>query len=113
MNVCLKIRKRRVEMGYSQEYMAIQLGVSQKTYSRIENEQSKIDLKKLLEIAKILETSAFYFINADDTVNNKKGYNNILNNKDTSIERKQYERMIELLEVENSFLKETIKRLTS
>ena len=66
MNTCIKIRKKRNEKGFSQDYMAIQLGVSQKTYGRLENGESKIDLEKISNLANILETNPVELLNFNE-----------------------------------------------
>jgi len=49
------IRDLRIIKGYSQEYIANQLSISQKTISRIEQDGENISLKKLMRIAELLE----------------------------------------------------------
>lgn len=49
------IRNFRNEKGLSQEYVAFQLGISQKSYSDIENGKTKMKNETLLKIAEILE----------------------------------------------------------
>jgi transcriptional regulator with XRE-family HTH domain len=61
-----KIRKIRLKKGYSQEYMAFNLHISQKTYSRIENNQSKCDIDRLVKIADLLEVDIGYIINGKE-----------------------------------------------
>lgn len=58
-NLHFKIRKIRLEKGYSQEYMAECLKISQNTYSRIEAGEIKLFVNRLIIIASILEIS-FY-----------------------------------------------------
>lgn len=57
IEIGLKIRELRMRKGYSQENMADLLNMSVSNYSYIE--QGKVDLKvkKLYEIAKVLETN--------------------------------------------------------
>lgn len=55
MKINYQIRKKREMLGYSQEYMALKISVSQKTYSRIEGGKSKIDIEKLKKICHIPE----------------------------------------------------------
>jgi transcriptional regulator with XRE-family HTH domain len=50
-----ELRKQRVIRGYSQEYMAECLGISQRQYSRLETNDCKITLKRLFSISKIFE----------------------------------------------------------
>jgi len=49
------IRQIRLRKGYSQEYIAFQLGISQKTFSRIEQDGDAIALDKLKKIADLFE----------------------------------------------------------
>lgn len=50
-----KMRLERLKKGYSQDYMAFKLDISQKSYSKLENNKTKMRLDRLLEISKILE----------------------------------------------------------
>jgi transcriptional regulator with XRE-family HTH domain len=50
-----KIRFIRVYKGYSQEYMAYKLGISQRAYSKIERGETKLTLYRLNQICKLLE----------------------------------------------------------
>lgn len=54
------LRKKRMNEGYSQEYVAEILGISQKTYSNMENDRSNISfdtIKRLIEFYNIDVTS--------------------------------------------------------
>jgi len=55
MDIGVKIRSLRQEKGYSQDYMAFQMGISIKTFRNIENGKSKIDLERLAILTQILE----------------------------------------------------------
>lgn len=50
-----KIRIARITKGYSQEYMAFMLEISQSTFSKMESGSIEITVKRLFEIAEILE----------------------------------------------------------
>ena len=50
-----RIRKRREELSYSQEYMAMRLNITQKGYSKIELNVVKLTADRLCEICGILE----------------------------------------------------------
>ena len=52
-----KIRKTREIKDYSQEYVAEKLGISQTAYSKLENGQTNISVKRLIKLAEILEIS--------------------------------------------------------
>ncbi|MDC8105369.1 MULTISPECIES: helix-turn-helix domain-containing protein [Chryseobacterium] len=56
MKVCgQNIRKIRRTKDLTQEYMAFEMGISQKAYSDIENSKVKINLDILNKISQILE----------------------------------------------------------
>ena len=61
-----KVRKIREIRNYSQEYMAIQLGISQKSYSRLENGQTRLYIYRLQEIAKILNIDIIQMFSFDE-----------------------------------------------
>ena len=50
-----KIRDIRKDKGYSHEYMAHLLDISQVAYSKIEKNETKLTVERLFKIAEILE----------------------------------------------------------
>jgi transcriptional regulator with XRE-family HTH domain len=54
-----KIRIRRLMKSYSQEYMAFMLDISQAAYSNLERNETEMTIKRVFEIAEILEMSPF------------------------------------------------------
>lgn len=56
------IRTVREKLGYSQEYMAMKLGIGQNGYSKIELGHTRITVDRLFEIAKILQTDVFVLL---------------------------------------------------
>lgn len=52
--ILLKIKICRKDNGYSHEYMAYKLDVSQAAYTNIENQTSKLSVERLIQIAEIL-----------------------------------------------------------
>ncbi len=80
--ITTRIKKLRVIREHSQEYMAEKLHLSLKAYQKLENGQTKMDLARLEEIAKILETTAVELLNADEGIyihlisQNEVGFNN-------------------------------------
>lgn len=90
----VNIRKVRELRGYSQEYVANKLNISQASYARMESEDTKITVDRLFQIAKILETNVSDFfdnsgINIHSQVYNGEAYCNgyiqnlVVENKDT------------------------------
>lgn len=59
MKDCLeKIKALRMSKGYTQNYMAFELEIAQRTYSKIERNQIELTVRRLKEIAFILEVDA-------------------------------------------------------
>jgi len=50
-----KLRLLRLEKGLSQESIAFELGVSQKSYSNIENGKTELTFNKIIQLANVLE----------------------------------------------------------
>lgn len=59
----IKIRQLREIKGYSQEYMALELGITQSTYARLEQDDSRINITRLQCIADVLDTSVTQIMN--------------------------------------------------
>ena len=55
MHLGNNIRSIRLFRGYSQEYVATAIGISQNTYSRIERDEVPISEKRLVELSKVFE----------------------------------------------------------
>ncbi|MCA0428126.1 MAG: helix-turn-helix transcriptional regulator [Bacteroidetes bacterium] len=50
-----RIREIRLSRNYSQQYLAQKIGVTQKAYSKIESEETKLGVDTLKKIASILD----------------------------------------------------------
>ena len=106
MKIGIKIRMLREFRGYSQDYMSIQLEISQATYSKIENEYTKIDISRLSFIAGILEIDLINLLlfdenNINDIVTNCSNHiQNSISNKFNPCEERvmQLEKKIELIQ---------------
>ena len=61
--VASNIRKIREYRDYTQEYLAMKLGISQNAYSKIELAYTRLTLERLLEISAILEIDTVALIN--------------------------------------------------
>lgn len=57
------LRKLRKAKGVSQSFLAKKLGVSNMTYSRLENGETRIDVERLNTIAKALDVNVEIFFN--------------------------------------------------
>jgi transcriptional regulator with XRE-family HTH domain len=60
-------QKIREIKGYSQEYVANRLNMSQNSYSKIELEQTRLNIERLNEIAGVFEISPNEILNFDDS----------------------------------------------
>ena len=67
MEAGIKIKKVREFKNLSQEFVAQKLGISQESYSRLENGQTKLDLKRLQDIATVLEIDPTLLLSFDDS----------------------------------------------
>ncbi len=114
------IRRFRELRGYSQEYMAQVLDITQSAYGKIENEAVKITIDRLQKIAKILEMDVSNLINSKNNnifnlYNNQNANGHVENLK---IESKElYEKilaakdqLIQKLEQEITFLRAQINK---
>ncbi|AIM35483.1 hypothetical protein KO02_01515 [Sphingobacterium sp. ML3W] len=77
-----RIKKIREVSGNTQADMAEMLNIHIKTWQKIENGITRIDLERLQQISKILEIPIEDFLNTEDNVyigeikNNRVGFNN-------------------------------------
>ena len=76
MKIGENIRKFRVLKGYSQEYMANVLEISQRNYSKIERNEIKVTDDKIFNIAKILEIQPQNLICFEESFSINKSINN-------------------------------------
>lgn len=57
--VAVKIRKLREKNGYSQEYVATEMGIPQNSYSSLENGKVRITIEKVFLLSKIFNESIY------------------------------------------------------
>ena len=63
-----RIKIIRIEKGYSQDYMAYRLNISQNAYHKLEKGHTRIHLEKFINIAKILEVDFSELLKGPDYV---------------------------------------------
>ncbi len=106
-----KIRKIRTIKGYTQDYMARSLDVSQRAYSKLENNEIKLDWERLSNISKILEIDPVELISFDDSLIfhncSQSGKLHTFNNFPEDL-KKQYENQITHLKEEVLFLRKQL-----
>ena len=108
-NIGDKIRKVRELKGFTQDYMAGQLEMSQRAYSKIENNDIKLDWSRIENISKILNIEPIDLVSFDDNLvfNNctNSGKAHIMNNNFPDELKKSYEDRIAHLEEEVLFMR--------
>jgi len=62
-----RVRTIRESQGYSQEYVAAKLELTQQAYSRIEKNPESANLKRLRQLSEVLGVSLVSLIGEDDT----------------------------------------------
>ena len=112
----IKIKQLRELKNFTQEYMAQQLGLTTRAYSKIETGETQLTINRLNEISKILNVDPIEALGFDhqNIFNNCKqeGDHNTMgtstyNFPDKLIE--QYEKRIQQLESEVIFLRALVK----
>jgi transcriptional regulator with XRE-family HTH domain len=63
-----RLRKIRVSHDYSQEYMALKLGITLSAYSKIERGKTELTISRLVQIAEILQFDLPRFFEAEPAV---------------------------------------------
>jgi transcriptional regulator with XRE-family HTH domain len=109
----IKLKQLRELKNFTQEYMANQLGLSTRAYSKIETGETQLTINRLNEISKILEIDPMEILGFDHqnifnycNQEGRFGINHI-NIPDKLIE--QYEKRIQQLESEVLFLRTLVK----
>ena len=125
-NIVSNIRRIREQKGYSQEAMALELGITQATYSRLESQKDeknpkdekdqKLTIGRLQKIADILDTDISTLLDSSKlTIQNQTNNDNAngyvenlhVENKETT------KKLIQTLEDENRHLKAEVEFLRS
>ncbi|MFZ4613604.1 MAG: helix-turn-helix domain-containing protein [Bacteroidia bacterium] len=109
MDIGQRIKQKRLEKNYTQEYVATRLGISQNAYSRIETGLTQLKTERLNTLASILETPVDNFISKSlenvkqiSVENTIYDYNHILSTKNL-IERYE-QRLQELIKLNEKTL---------
>ena len=125
MQVGSKIRKIRELRGYSQEVVADLLGITQNSYSKIESDATNITVKRLYEIAKVLEVEVPTILGFDEkqvfnanfndssvnggSDNSVNGGNVVYLENSFNKERELYQAQIKQLQEEVAFLRKLLE----
>lgn len=111
-----KIKQIRELKNISQEFLAGELGISVRAYSKIESGETQLSIKRLNEISKVLEVPPLEILGFDDkqVFNNCNQEGNVgsigINHNYVSKElNEQYEKRIAHLEAEILFLRNQLE----
>ena len=117
MHIGQKIKKLRELKNLTQSHLADELGVTQSTYSKMEQGEIEVPYSRLEKIAELLgmkpeDVIAFNESMVFNVMHNQTGQGFVINNNIvTESERKLYEEQISLLKSEVNHLKEIIEKL--
>ena len=96
-----KLRTLRAEKGYTQEKIADMLGIPQATYSNLENNKGKVDLKLLEKVANVFEIDMVELLKNESLIfynqENSGGQNGLIINQLSEKLIEQYEERIKEL----------------
>jgi transcriptional regulator with XRE-family HTH domain len=105
----IKIKQIRELKNFTQEYVAQQLGLSTRAYSKIETGETQLTINRLNEISAILEVQPMEVLGFDDKkVFNFYNSNDINNVKNMNMPEKliqQYEETIQALKEQIAVMK--------
>jgi transcriptional regulator with XRE-family HTH domain len=111
----MKIKQIRELKNFTQEYVATQLDLTTRAYSKIESGETQLTINRLNEISKILGVEPMEVLGFDDkqVFNNCKQEGNFDSNSTyNAMSEKlihQYEKTIQILEDEVALLKSLIR----
>ena len=115
MSIGGKLRKLRQNKGYSQEYMAEILEISQKTYSNMENEKATISVTTLKKLAKELDVDLLELLSDGkvivqyNTSQDTSTFNGVVNQNTSEEIINNYKQIIEEFKTIIDDLKEQVK----
>lgn len=98
-----RIKNLREEKGITQETMALHLDVTQSNYGRLEKDDRRLNVVKLLKIVRILDVNICYLFNETANAEN--------NGTFSSSNKEVYDILVESLTAEIQHLKDEISFL--
>jgi transcriptional regulator with XRE-family HTH domain len=112
-----RVKDIRVKKGFSHENMALEMNISQVSYSKLENGITKLTVERLFRIAEILEVDICvllgieqkYLLN-ETNKDNSTGYLQQIDNFYQE-NKEVYEKLIQTKDEQITFLKEMLDKL--
>lgn len=118
MSIGSNIKKLRELKNYTQSYMSEQLEMSLSGYSKIERDETEISLRRLQQIAAVLETDYRTILEFDEGKifnitqhQNAEGVQNgytVIRNQQ-NVENRELNKLITQLQEENAFLRRIVE----
>jgi len=111
-----KIKKLRELKNLTQEHLAIELGLTQSAYSKIESGEVDVPYSRLEQIAKVLELRPEDIITFNEHVvfnimHNTNSENGMIVHQASPIEKELYEDTIKSLKEEIAYLKSVLDKI--
>jgi len=103
-----RIKQKREQLGFSQDNLALELGITQPTYARLEKEDNRISIPRLINIAAILKTSVSSLIDEKEISVSDEHNIEVLNASFYSVINSDKDH-IQTLKAENAFLKKFLE----
>lgn len=102
----------RSTLGFSQEYVASQLNITQQNYSRLEKKPENITLKRLLQLADIFHVDTCELIpsNKRKETSEQSAIHRLF--PELFLQKESYEKQINELKEEIEFLKNIVRSYT-
>jgi len=113
--VAERIKSFREKKNYTQTYLAEQLGMSQKAYSKIENGDTKLTVDHLLKISEVLEVNLNELLNSESLsiYNNYHTHNGegiVINKQASEKVTELYEKLLKAKDGEIELLKQLLDK---
>ena len=116
MSTGIIIKKLRELRNFTQSYMAEKPNLSLSGYSKVERDGTDISLKRLQQIAELLDTDINTILSFDEknvfNFSHNNSANGVVQNQQV-ISKEGFIHVIENLEKENDYLKKLVEKLTS
>lgn len=104
------IKKIRKQKKFTQAYIAYELGVTTRAYSKIENGETNLTIEKLYKITDIMDVNLLHLFDGDVVGKTNSTNETVINNNSTNSLIKHYLETIILLKEQNELLKKLLNK---
>ena len=114
-NIGRRIRRTREEKGITQDLMALELNITQSNYGRLEKDDKRLNVPKLMKISRVLNVSVANLFNeqTNRVIHQQNNENPIAYNVETIHQdnKEIYNKLISSLEKQNLTLEKEVEHL--